>query len=67
MSPALWLYFVITVPLTAAVVVVYKVWDRRRVARYEKEDEDLEKGIEQMEAKIMFKMRDKVMQQARTF
>ncbi|KAB5523057.1 hypothetical protein GE09DRAFT_976810 [Coniochaeta sp. 2T2.1] len=66
-SPQLWIYFVITIPVTLIIVVVWRVWDKRREKKYEAEDEDLEVGIENMEAKIMSNMRKRTMSKVRTW
>lgn len=66
-SPLLWVYFAITVPVTLAIVVCWRWWDRRREAKYAQEDADIEVGIEKMEAQIMATMRKKTMSKARTW
>jgi hypothetical protein len=66
-SPLLWIYFVITIPLTLLIVVCWRWWDRRREARYAQEDADIEVGIEKMEEQIMATMRKKTMSKARTW
>lgn len=66
-SPLLWIYFAISVPLTIAVVVCWHLWDRRREQRYAEEDKDLEAGIEKMEAQIMQTMRQRTMSRLRTW
>lgn len=66
-SPLLWIYFAISVPMTIAIVICWKLWDRRREARYELEDADIEAGIERMEAQIMATMRKKTLSKARTW
>lgn len=66
-SKDLWIYFVISVPLTLAIVLVWWWWDRRREARYALEDADIEAGIDKMEAQIMAAMRQRTMNKARTW
>ncbi len=66
-SPLLWVYFVITIPLTLAIVVCWRWWDRRREAQYALEDADIEVGIEKMEAQIMATMRKKTLSKSRTW
>ncbi|AEO57656.1 hypothetical protein MYCTH_2304073 [Thermothelomyces thermophilus ATCC 42464] len=66
-SPLLWIYFAITVPLTVVVVVCWCLWDRRRERRFEAEDADIEAGIEKMEAQIMATMRKRTMSKMRTW
>lgn len=66
-SKDLWIYFVITIPLTMFVVLFWRWWDRRREKRYEAEDRDIEAGIEKMEQVIMENMRKRTMNKARTW
>lgn len=66
-APQLWIYFVITIPLTLIIVLIWRIWDKRREKKYEAEDEDLEVGIENMEAKIMSNMRKRTMSKVRTW
>lgn len=66
-SKDLWIYFVITIPLTLMIVLFWRWWDRRRERRYEREDADIEAGIEKMEQVIMENMRKRTMNKARTW
>jgi hypothetical protein len=66
-SPQLWIYFTITVPLTLLLVVWWRWWDGRRQVRYAQEDADIERGIEMMEAQIMARTRKKTLTKARTW
>ncbi|CRK34758.1 hypothetical protein VD0004_g8491 [Verticillium dahliae] len=66
-STQLWVYFVITVPVTAAIVLGWLQFDRRREGRFKLEDDDLEKNIEHMEADIMAMMRKRTMSKANTW
>ncbi|KAL2164543.1 hypothetical protein VTH06DRAFT_3760 [Thermothelomyces fergusii] len=66
-SPLLWIYFAITVPLTVVVVVFWHLWDRRRERRYAVEDADIEAGIQKMESQIMATMRQRTMSRLRTW
>lgn len=66
-SPLLWIYFVITVPVTVVIVMFWRWWDQRREARNAAEDDDLEAGIEKMEAQIMSNMRKRTMSKIRTW
>ncbi|KAI1268391.1 hypothetical protein F5Y18DRAFT_375189 [Xylariaceae sp. FL1019] len=66
-SQELWIYFIITIPLTLAIVLAWWGLDRRREKRYAVEDNDIEKGIERMETDIIAIMRKKTMQKATTF
>jgi hypothetical protein len=66
-SPLLWVYFVITVPVTLVIVMAWRWWDRRRETKYAAEDKDLEAGIEVMEAQIMSNMRKRTLSKIRTW
>jgi hypothetical protein len=66
-SPLLWIYFAITIPVTLVIVIVWRWWDRRREARYAAEDKDIEEGIDKMEAQIMATMRKRTMSKMRTW
>lgn len=65
-SPLLWIYFAITVPLTLLLVVWWRWWDRRRSMRYAQEDVEIEMGIENMERHILMSMREKTLKKAAT-
>ena len=62
-----WIYWVVTLPTTAIIVALWYVWERRREARYDREDTDLEKGSEDMEKNIMATMRKRTMSKASTW
>ncbi|KAM4060193.1 corA-like Mg2+ transporter protein [Hirsutella rhossiliensis] len=62
-----WIYFAVTIPLTAAIVLSWWWFDRRREAQYAKDDEDLEKNIDKMEREIMFHLRKRTMSKAHTW
>jgi hypothetical protein len=66
-APSLWIYFVITIPLTLLIVCIWRIWDKRREKQYAEEDVDLEIGIEKMEAQIMSNMRKRTMSKVRTW
>lgn len=66
-SQWLWVYFVVTIPLTLAIVGSWYWLDKRREKRYASEDEDIERGIERMETEIMAIMRKKTMNKATTW
>jgi len=66
-SPLLWVYFAITVPLTILIVGIWLWWDKRREDRYAREDEDIEADIDTMEAQIMAAMRKRTMSKMRTW
>ncbi|PMD36365.1 hypothetical protein L207DRAFT_637477 [Hyaloscypha variabilis F] len=48
-SPNFWLYWAVTVPITLLVVGIWYCWEKKREARYDREDADLERGSEDME------------------
>jgi hypothetical protein len=66
-SPLLWVYFAITIPITVVVVALWRLYDRRRTAQILADDDDLEAGIDRMEAQIMAMMRKRTMSKARTW
>ncbi|EPE26344.1 hypothetical protein GLAREA_02256 [Glarea lozoyensis ATCC 20868] len=66
-SPNFWLYWAVTIPVTAIIVGIWYLWEKQRAARYEEEDSDLEKNIEQMERDIMARMRQRTMSKIRTW
>jgi hypothetical protein len=66
-SPLLWIYFAITIPITLVIVITWRWWDKRRERKYAQEDADIEEGIEKMEAQIMATMRKRTMSKMRTW
>jgi H+/Cl- antiporter ClcA len=66
-SQYLWVYFVVTIPLTMLIVGSWWWLDKRRERQYALEDADIEKGIERMETEIMAIMRKKTMKKATTW
>lgn len=66
-APTVWIYFVITIPVTVVIVSGWWLWDRTRERKYTKEDIDLEDQIEGMESKIMATMRRRTMNKVRTW
>ncbi|KAL7626854.1 hypothetical protein AAE478_003628 [Parahypoxylon ruwenzoriense] len=66
-SKELWLYFVVTVPLTLIIVLFWYFIDRRREKRYAVEDAEIEKGIDRMEKDILAIMRKKTINKAVTW
>ncbi|KAK1240676.1 hypothetical protein MKX07_006109 [Trichoderma sp. CBMAI-0711] len=63
----LWVYFVITIPLTALIVGFWLWYDRRREARYANDDQKLEGDIEQMEMNILNSLRKRTMSKTHTW
>ena len=66
-APQLWIYFIITVPLTLAIVLFYRWYDKRREAMYKEEDMDIEAGIEKLESRIMGTMRQRTLSKVKTW
>lgn len=66
-SEKFWIYWAVTVPITAIIVAVWYIWEKKREARYAREDLDLEKGSEAMEKVIMATMRKRTMSKASTW
>ena len=67
MSEYLWIYFVVTIPLTELIVGSWYCLDWRRERQYAVEDEDIERGIERLETDILAVMRKKTMSKASTW
>ncbi|PTB81159.1 hypothetical protein M440DRAFT_63201 [Trichoderma longibrachiatum ATCC 18648] len=63
----LWVYFVITIPVTALIVGFWLWYDRRREARYANDDQKLEGDIEQMEMNILNSLRKRTMSKTHTW
>ncbi|KAH6610705.1 magnesium transport [Trichoderma cornu-damae] len=63
----LWVYFIITIPLTAFIVGFWIWYDRRKEARYAVDDKELENSIEQMEVNILKSLRRRTMSKANTW
>lgn len=66
-SAQLWIYFAVTVPVTAFILLVWTWYDRRREAQYARDDADLENNIDKMEKDIMFHLRKRTMSKANTW
>jgi hypothetical protein len=66
-SGRFWIYWVVTIPVTIAIVAIWYVWEKKRDARYDQEDRDLEKGSEAMEKEIMAMMRKRTMSKHSTW
>ena len=62
-----WIYWAITIPVTVFIVGIWYVWEKKRERRYENEDQDLEKGSEDMEKEIMATMRKRTLSKASTW
>ncbi|KAF5244353.1 hypothetical protein FAUST_2364 [Fusarium austroamericanum] len=66
-SAELWVYFAITIPVTALIVFSWMFIDKRRQEQHKKDDADLEKNIDKMEKEIMFALRKRTMSKANTW
>lgn len=66
-SSQFWIYWVVTIPVTVVIVGVWYLWEKKREARYNIEDLDLEKGSEDMERNIMATMRKRTMSKVSTW
>ncbi|KAG8666225.1 hypothetical protein FPOAC2_11326 [Fusarium poae] len=66
-SVELWVYFAITIPVTAIIVFCWMFIDKRRQEQHKKDDADLEKNIDKMEKEIMFALRKRTMSKANTW
>lgn len=66
-SNKFWIYWAVTVPVTMVITAIWYVWEKRRERKYNREDEDLEKGSEDMEKNIMAMMRKRTMSKASTW
>ncbi|KAG5981593.1 hypothetical protein E4U55_002770 [Claviceps digitariae] len=66
-SMSLWIYFAVTIPITALIVAIWMWYDRRREAQYARDDEDLEQSIDKMEKDIMYHLRKRTMSKAHTW
>jgi hypothetical protein len=66
-SSNFWLYWAVTIPITAVIVAVWYIWEKRRAMRYEREDSDLQSGMEDLERYIMQTMRKRTMTKDQTW
>ncbi|PMB69586.1 hypothetical protein BM221_004230 [Beauveria bassiana] len=66
-SDKLWIYFLLTIPITAAIVGIWIWYDKRKEAQYAQDDEDLEKDITKMELDIMMNLRKRTMSKNHTW
>ena len=67
MSEYLWIYFVVTIPLTVLIVGSWYYLDRRRERQYAAEDIEIEAGIKHLEKDILAVLRKKTMDKASTW
>jgi Mg2+ and Co2+ transporter CorA len=66
-SAELWIFFAVTVPITALIIAAWMWFDRRREAQYARDDVDLERSIDEMEKDIMVHLRKRTMSKANTW
>ncbi|KAE8448143.1 hypothetical protein EG329_009747 [Mollisiaceae sp. DMI_Dod_QoI] len=66
-SSKFWIYWAFTLPITVVITAIWYMWEKRREAKYDREDHDLERGSEDMEKNIMAMMRKKTMSKASTW
>ncbi|KAH7161020.1 hypothetical protein EDB81DRAFT_783733 [Dactylonectria macrodidyma] len=66
-SPRFWLFWVVTIPFTLAIVGLFLLWEKRRMRLYQREDENLERALERMERDIMAAMRKRTMSKVSTW
>lgn len=63
----LWIYFAVTVPITALIVGAWLMIDKHRMKQAKRDDADLERNIEKMEKEIMFHLRKRTMSKTNTW
>ncbi|KAJ4144659.1 hypothetical protein LMH87_003534 [Akanthomyces muscarius] len=66
-SDKLWVYFLLTIPITAAIVGIWIWYDKHKEAQYARDDEDLEKDIVKMEHDVMLNIRKKTISTRHTW
>jgi hypothetical protein len=66
-SRQFWIYWACSIPLTLVIVLIWFIWERRREKRYEMEDLQLERGVEEMEMQIQSAMRKRTMSKVATW
>lgn len=66
-TTSFWIYWAVDIPVTAVIVLIWYVWEKRREAKYDREDADLEKGSDDMEKNIMATMRKRTMSKVSTW
>lgn len=66
-SVQLWIYFAVTVPITALIVGAWLMIDKHRMKQAKRDDADLERNIEIMEKEIMFHLRKRTMSKTNTW
>ncbi|PHH61113.1 hypothetical protein CDD81_775 [Ophiocordyceps australis] len=62
-----WIYFAVTIPLTAAIVGTWYWFDHRREAQHTRGDQHLEEDIMRMEKDIMLHLRRRTIQRPNTW
>jgi hypothetical protein len=66
-TSSFWIYWAVDIPITIIIVAVWYVWEKRREAKYDREDADLEKGSEDMVKNIMAMMRKRTLSKVSTW
>jgi len=66
-AKSFWIYWAVDVPVTILIVAGWYVWEKRREAKYDREDADLERGSEDMEKNIMASMRKRTLSKVSTW
>ncbi|KAH7170347.1 hypothetical protein EDB81DRAFT_837221 [Dactylonectria macrodidyma] len=66
-SVQLWIYFAVTVPITAVIVAAWMWIDKHRAKQAKRDDAVLERDIEIMEREIMFHLRKRTMSKTNTW
>ncbi|OAQ97889.1 hypothetical protein LLEC1_01514 [Akanthomyces lecanii] len=66
-SDKLWVYFLLAIPITAAIVGIWIWYDKHKEAQYARDDEDLEKDIIKMEHDVMLNIRKKTISTRHTW
>ena len=66
-SEQFYIFWVTTLPITVIVVVAWWIWDRWREKIHEREDQVLERAVENMEIRITSSMRARTMAKAQTW
>lgn len=66
-SSDFYIFWVVTIPATLIVMALWYSWETRRERMYKAEDEDLERGVDDMEVAIQALMRKRTMSKKTTW
>lgn len=58
-APELWIYFVVTLPVTITILVGWWLWDHKRENQFRLEDKNIDKEIHDMEKECIKSMRQR--------